>query len=588
MTKQLAVDPILSDFRNFLFLVWAFLKLPKPTEIQYEIGSTIQHGPKRLIIKAFRGVGKSWILAAYCCWRLLKDPQIKILVVSASKAQADNFSTFVLQLIRGMPELQHLTPRDDQRNAKIQFDVALAEPSKDPSLKSIGITGMLTGSRADLIIPDDIETPGNSMTQLQRDRVLELTKEFEALLKPGGEIRYLGTPQCEMSLYNTLGTKGYTTKVWPARYPNYKLRLMYGDSLASSINKAVRADKNLEGKSTEPDRFTDEDLAQREAVYGRSGFQLQFMLDTSLSDANKYPLKTSDLICMSLNLETGPPKVVWAASPDKGYNDIPNLGFTGDRFYQPMWVSDKEWLPYTGAVMAIDPSGRGSNETAYAVIKMLHGYLFLVDWGGFLGGYSPDTLEALALVAKTNGVKDIIVESNFGDGMFTSLFAPVLTRLYGKAGLEEIRSSVQKEKRIIDTLEPVMNGHKLIIDLKLAKRDTGFAQVDDKGLHGAFGPSDAHDYRQALRSSGIYQLTHITREKGALPLDDRLDALAMAVARCVGDVSRDVDQAVAQMEARREKEWFKKFMEHAVGDRKYPQKVESMMNRSRLTIGKGR
>ena len=46
------------------------------------------------------------------------------------------------------------------------------------------------------------------------------------------------------------------------------------------------------GKPTDPDRFDEEDLNKRQLSYGSSGFNLQFMLDTSISDANKYPLKT--------------------------------------------------------------------------------------------------------------------------------------------------------------------------------------------------------------------------------------------------------------------------------------------------------
>ena len=52
---------------------------------------------------------------------------------------------------------------------------------------------------------------------------------------------------------------------------------------------------------TDPDRFNNDDLLEREASMGRSNFMLQFMLDTSLSDAEKFPLKCSDLIVTSVN-----------------------------------------------------------------------------------------------------------------------------------------------------------------------------------------------------------------------------------------------------------------------------------------------
>lgn len=54
---------------------------------------------------------------------------------------------------------------------------------------------------------------------------------------------------------------------------------------------------------------------------------------------------------------------------------------SGDRYYSPMFVSKEEWLPYEGSIMAIDPSGRGRDETSYAVLKYLHGMLFLTESG---------------------------------------------------------------------------------------------------------------------------------------------------------------------------------------------------------------
>ena len=49
------------DFKLFLQAMWHQLDLPSPTRAQYAIADYLQHGPKRLQIQAFRGVGKSWI-----------------------------------------------------------------------------------------------------------------------------------------------------------------------------------------------------------------------------------------------------------------------------------------------------------------------------------------------------------------------------------------------------------------------------------------------------------------------------------------------------------------------------------------------
>ena len=194
----------LIDFRNFLYLVWRHLNLPEPTPIQYDIANYIQNGPRRLVIEAFRGVGKSYITSAFVVHQLLINPELKVLVVSASKTRSDDFSTFTQRLIHEMPILNHLKPREEQRASKISFDVGPAAASHSPSVKSVGITGQLAGSRADLIVADDIEIPNNSATQMMRDKLGESIKEFDAILKPEGRIVYLGTPQTELSIYEEL------------------------------------------------------------------------------------------------------------------------------------------------------------------------------------------------------------------------------------------------------------------------------------------------------------------------------------------------------------------------------------------------
>ena len=535
----------LKDFRNFTYYVWQHLALPEPTPVQYDIAHYLQHSPKRCIIEAFRGVGKSYITAAYVVHQLLLDPQLKFMVVSASKARADDFSTFTQRLIMELPMCRHLIPKDSQRWSKIAFDVAPAKASGSPSVKSVGVTGQLTGSRADIIIADDVEVPNNSMTHMMREKLGETVKEFDAVLKPDGKIIYLGTPQNEMSLYNVLLNRGYEMRVWPARYPTLeRAEKAYGGKLAPKLYESLQT--NLEavyGLPTDPKRFDDDDLLERELSYGRSGFALQFMLDTSLSDANKYPLKLSDLLVYSCDKETAPEKLVYGIF--KPLPDLPNVGLSGDKFYAPEDTVGR--ADYTGSVLAIDPSGRGSDETAYAVVKMLNGFLHVVDAGGVAGGYSEGTLQHLCDLAKIHKVNLVLVESNFGDGMFTELLKPYLLKTHPVA-VEEVRHSKQKEHRIIDTLEPVMNQHKLVIDPKVIQKD--YESVQDM-------PPE-----KGIKYMLTYQMTRITKTRGALAHDDRLDVLAMAVQYWVDQMAADADVQIASRKEELLDTELDKFMSH--------------------------
>ena len=195
MNENQIINSLKQDFKLFLQALWEELGLPQPTRAQYAIADYLQNGPKRLQIQAFRGVGKSWITGAFVLWTLFNDAERKIMIISASKERADNMSIFLQKLIIDTPWLAYLQPRSDEsRWSRISFDVNCA-PHQAPSVKSVGITGQLTGSRADLIVLDDVEVPGNSMTELMREKLLQLCTEAESILTPKDDSRimYLGT-----------------------------------------------------------------------------------------------------------------------------------------------------------------------------------------------------------------------------------------------------------------------------------------------------------------------------------------------------------------------------------------------------------
>ncbi len=534
------IHPILRDFRNFLFLTWKHLNLPEPTPVQYDMAKYMQDSPRRCVIQAFRGVGKSWICSAFVCWKLLNDPDLKFLVVSASKNRADDFSTFTKRLINEMEILTHLTPKENQRGSNVSFDVALAKPSHAPSVKSVGITGQLTGSRADFIISDDCESLNNSLTQSMRDKLSESIKEFEAVLSPNGKIMFLGTPQSEMSIYNELGVRGYDTKIWTARRPEQSKLHKYQNKLADF----VISNTERSGDPVDPERFTDIDLKEREASYGRSGFALQFMLDTTLSDKERYPLKLSDFIVMDINPNIAPVSLAWAGSQEYACEDLPSVGFTGDKFYKPMFKSE-QFADYKGSVMAIDPSGRGKDELGVAIVKQLGGNLYVLVCTGKSGGYSNDNLEWIAREARNHNVNHIIIESNFGDGMFTQLLKPVVNRFY-PVSIEEVNHSKQKELRIIDTLEPLLNQHRLVISPQLIRQD--------------FDTTDAN-YQL------FHQITRITKDRGSLRNDDRLDVLSIACAYWVEQMAVDTDRQEKDHREELLNKELENFIEGALGNR---------------------
>ena len=502
-----------SDFRYFLTAIWTHLNLPAPTRAQLCIAEYLQHGPKRLQIQAFRGVGKSWITAAFVLWTLFIDPDRKVMVVSASKDRADSFSIFCQRLILEVPWLAHLKPKnDDQRWSRISFDVGPAAPHQAPSVKSVGITGQLTGSRADLMVLDDVEVPNNSMTELQRGKLLQLVTECESILTPkkDSRIMFLGTPQTTFTIYNKLRERSYRPFVWPARYP--RKVAMYDGLLAPQLADDLDTD-DLAWKPTDT-RFKEEDLLERESSMGRSNFMLQFMLDTTLSDREKFPLKFADLIVNPINPTHGPENIIWCSDPDNILKDLPCVGLPGDYYYKPMQVQG-EWTEYSETICSVDPSGRGADETTACFLSQLNGIIYLHEVFATKDGYSDKTLLTILKKCKKYGVSTLLIESNFGDGIVSELFRKHCQTTKTNINIEETRANVRKEDRIIDALEPVFNQHRLVVDPTVIEWD--YASNADEASE------NRHQYMLA------YQISRMCREKGAVRHDDRIDSLAQGV-----------------------------------------------------------
>jgi hypothetical protein len=374
------------------------------------------------------------------------------------------------------------------------------------------------------------------MTELMREKLLQLCTEAESILTPKKDSRicYLGTPQTSFTVYNKLAERSYKPFVWPARYP--KKVSQYEGLLAPQIVGDM--DNGAESWGvTDPDRFGDEDLIEREASMGRSNFMLQFMLDTSLSDAEKFPLKMADLVVTSVNPTTAPEAVVWCSDPANLLKELPTVGLPGDYFYSPMQLQG-EWNPYTETICSVDPSGRGTDETAAAFISQRNGFLYLHEMRAYRDGYSDKTLLDILRGCKKFGVTKLLIETNFGDGIVGELFRKHLQQTKQAIDIEEVRANVRKEDRIIDSLEPVLNQHRLVVNRSVIDWDYNSnkdAAPEERLLYMLF-----------------YQMSRMCREKGAVKHDDRLDALAQGVKYFTDALAISAQQAMIE---RRRDDW---------------------------------
>ena len=540
--SKITTEDLKKDFVLFLGITWKYLQLPPPTWVQILIARYIadSSNPMR-IIQAYRGAGKSYILYSYAVWRIWNNPNINILVVSGTSGRAHAFSQTCQMLIDLIPFLQHLRPSDPTTQySRTDWTVAGAKVSGSNTVKSAGITSMITGMRADLILADDIESTDNSCTVDQREKLKNRVGEFLAILKGDeghgntSEVVYLGTPQSAESIYNDLSEKGYHRRIWPIEVlPEVEIP-DYNGELCPELENYMYENQDRIGSSIDPKRFSDEDIMERRLKYGDADYKLQFLLNTQLSDEERYPLKLRDLIVYDAPPNQFPQNITHSILGTE-LKDLPVRGFSKDRWYRAGYV-DTNMAPIEQSIMYVDVSGRGADATGYAVLKTCMGYVYSPDAGSIKGGYDDDTLEEIATIAKYHNVNTIVTESNFGDGMFNRLLEPVVNKVYressycgytGGCSVDEHRASGQKEKRIIQTLEPLMNRHKLIFSTDVVLKDKKVKEP---------------------KYSLFYQMTHITKERGSLLHDDALDALAGGVAYLSNSLSRDNILEIARNE----------------------------------------
>ena len=321
--------------------------------------------------------------------------------------------------------------------------------------------------------------------------------------------------------------------MWPARYPRKTSN--YEGLLAPQLQEDIEA--GVEPWHVTDDRFEDEDLIEREAAMGRSNFMLQFMLDTSLSDADKFPLKMADLIVTSVNPDKCPESIVWCSDPANVIKDAPTVGLPGDYFYSPMQQVG-EWLPYAETICSIDPSGRGADETTAAYISQRNGFLYVHEMRAYRSGYADETLLDILRGCKKYKASSLLIESNFGDGIVAELFRKHIQTMQMNIGITETRANVRKEDRIIDSLEPVLNQHRLVVDRSVIDWDY------------KSNPDEAPERR--LLYMLFYQMSRMCREKGAVRHDDRIDCLAQGVKYFTDALGLS---ALEEIKARKREQW---------------------------------
>lgn len=298
------------DFGVFLDLWNATQNQPTPT-LHFRIARWLQksweHGETRLLLQAFRASGKSTIVGIFIAWILSRDPDLRILVLSAESTLAQKMVRTIRKLIEKHPLTAHLRPKNPDQWAADSFTVMRSRVSRDPSVLARGLYANTTGTRADIIICDDVEVPNTCDTAEKRERLRERLAENDFILVPGGTQIYIGTPHSYYSIY--------------AKDP--RISIGEKDIFLKGFDRLSIPLLRRDGSCNWPERYSVEDIERMRRMSGPARFSSQMMLkpvnitqgrlDPSLLNPYAHDLSYQE-IQQSMVLSIGGRKIVSASA----------------------------------------------------------------------------------------------------------------------------------------------------------------------------------------------------------------------------------------------------------------------------------
>lgn len=253
-------------FSEFVWIWDQMLGLDLPTHHR-KMGDWLEEcwnaGRREMLLMAFRNSGKSTLVGLFCAWLLYRDADLRILVLAADLDLAKKMVRNVKRIIERHPLLAARLPAKFADWGSERFTVERPGVLRDPSMQAVGIGGNITGSRADVVICDDVEVPKNSDTAHKRAELREKLGEIAYVLGPNGGQIYVGTPHSFYSIYAS-DPRAEIGEVAP---------------FLNGFSRFTLPIVNKDGTSNWPERF---DAAAIDAIRARTPerkFQSQMMLE---------------------------------------------------------------------------------------------------------------------------------------------------------------------------------------------------------------------------------------------------------------------------------------------------------------------
>jgi len=525
MTREY-LTRICTDWNFYIDECWRIMKWPTAALTPYEraMFNDMAFGHPRRVISAPRGIGKTYGVTMLATWRLRRDVNRRIIIVNYNDKYASKTLFLIRSMLDTLPFLRDLAPRGSDVDNRLSFNVHGAMPNRQPSVSVGSINASLESMRAHSIFFDDVETKKNVITVEGRETLRAQTNEGTNIIYPAStdsidppEIIATQTPKHEESIIRVFEDRGYNVFSYPLLVPGKGEPQPY--RLAPAAERLI-ADKPA-GTNLVP-RFGPAEIAERRAA--KLEFWREQQQAVSLGDLEDHPLSLNDLIVMDFPPPPGklPLSVSWGTSNHNGSTrlDIPCMGFENDGLHGPVFI-DKEYASPITVKAAIDPSGKGKDKTGLAIGSTLGGFVYVHCVMGLPGGVDEPTVERLVLLLKQYRVQEVVFERNFDTtGIYHQTLEAMIDRHkveHGDAAfpdgwfcrVESVHNTRMKEERIVTSLQAIMGSHRLVMHPSTLKPDL----------------REEDSFHNELQ----YQIANIAVERECLPLDDKIDALAMLV-----------------------------------------------------------
>ncbi len=510
-----------ADFRIFLTALWRETIGNDPTKMQLLFADILQkEDARKLAMLGFRGFAKTMIAAASTVWELDRTGgKLQVSFWGSNQDNAADTTQLMLNWIRNIPWLQHLAPTGMMDQSALSFDVQGRGIFRGSSVQAYGISGSVTGTRADILVVDDPETSSNGDTVKKRVSIDRALDEASYVIKDGGKIRVLGTIHFDDSVYLRLMNKGYKVYIFPMEVPSLETQKMCWDYYPEPIRRMM---EKLPEK-TPLDRFSASEI-ELKRQNGLLSFERQCLCNPFRTSMSNKPFNLRKLIIFDADIDKLP--IRFYHSQDDQYLDQDAMGFSSASMIDKLFRAykwDDQMKPYDRIICVVDPAGTGTDELAVTVIGASSGYAVIFTVYGLTGGSKDENLTRIIETARRYKCDFISVESNFGQEMFAQLLRAKYHVEYSRFGrgddniipITTHRATSKKERRIIEAIDPVLNFGRLIITKDAIQMDYESANI--------------HMTEDKMAYRLTYQLSYFSEAGNKLEFDDRIDVVASAL-----------------------------------------------------------